>query len=235
MLELADLSEIADPAILDPKITGKRDRLLFPKEMKAILPLLVLPEPGKGGSLAIDLRPIAMRFILLTLSRRSEVETLKWGQIDLDVRTWTREVKAKEEVRTVTHPLSDAVVALLKTLPGYITRQPEEFVFPNRAAGPLGNWDRACDKIKSQSKTSDWHRHDLRRSVATLLAKFGVSEAIVDTLLSHSNAFSKGNTSAAAAAYIMLSTQMKGLPDPLRDAVNQLADILLGLENGEIG
>lgn len=235
LLELADLSRIADPAILDPKITGKRDRLLFPKEMKAILPLLVLAEPGKGGPLAVDFRPIALRFILLTLSRRSEVETLKWGQVDFEFRTWTREVKAKEEIKTVTHPLSDAAITLLQTLPGYVTRQPDEFVFPNRAGGPLGNWDRACDKIKARSKTEDWHRHDLRRSVATLLAKFGVSEAIVDTLLSHSNAFSKGKTSAAAAAYIKLSTQMKGLPDPLRDAVNLLAEILRGIESGEIG
>ncbi|WP_282092366.1 tyrosine-type recombinase/integrase [Epibacterium ulvae] len=155
--------------------------------------------------------------------------------MDLETRTWTREVKAKEEIKTVTHPLSDAAVALIVTLPGFRNRRPGKLVFPNRAGGVLGNWDRAYDVIKAQSETKDWHRHDLRRSAATILSKFGVSEAIVDTLLSHNNAFSSGNTSAAASAYILLSTQMNGLPDPLRDAVNLLAAILQKLENREIG
>lgn len=233
-LGLADLYEIADPADLDPKITGKRERLLSPTEMKKVLPFFVLGDLGEGGLLDIDLRPVAMRFILFTLSRRSEVEVLTWDQIDLETRTWTREVKAREEIKTVTHPLSDAAVELLKALPGYQTREPGKLVFPNRAGGNLGNWDRACDVIKVESNTKGWHRHDLRRSASTILSKFGVSEAIIDTLLSHNNAFSSGNTSAAAAAYILLSSQMQGLPDPMRDAVNLLAKILHKIESGEI-
>lgn len=67
-----------------------------------------------------------------------------------------------------------------------------------------------------------------------MLGLFGVQEPVVDTLLSHKNPFSKGKTSKAARAYIQLSKQIKGLPDPLRDAVNLLADIIARIESGEI-
>lgn len=231
-LNLPDLSIVHDPAIDDHQILGVRDRVLLPEELAAILPLLVINNTGENGYLDVDLRPIALRFILLTLCRRCEVEEATWDQFDFRHKTWTRKVKSKGREFVVTHPISDAAIELLKSLPTFKKRQQSPYAFTNRNAGKLNNWDRACDSIKNASRTSDWHRHDLRRTVSTILSKFGISDAVIDTLLSHKNSFSRDNTSNAAAAYIHLGKLMKGIPDPMRDAVELLAKIIHMIENG---
>ena len=231
-LELPDLAKIHDPATSDPLITGVRDRILLPTELARILPELRVSPQGKSDWLDVDLRPIAHRFILLTLSRRAEIECARWKDIDFELKTWTKVVKSHEVERKVTHPLSEAAITLLRSLPGFAARRSDDLVFPNRNGGPLDNWPRSTTEIQRASKTSDWGRHDLRRTAATILEKLGVAIPLIDTLLSHSNAFSNANSSKAASAYIQIGKQLKGLPDPLRDAVNILAEVLQKIEEG---
>jgi integrase len=175
-LNLADLSIVQDPALDDHKILGVRDRVLLPEELASILQLLIIGETGSEGYLDVDLRPIALRFILLTMCRRCEVEDATWDQFDFRHKTWTRKVKSMGREFIVTHPLSEAAVKLLKSLPTFSKKDKGTYVFANRNGGKLDNWDRACNKIKEASNTSDWHRHDLRRTVSTILSKFGVSD-----------------------------------------------------------
>jgi len=208
--------------------------VLLPEELGAILPHLIINDTGKNGWLDVDLRPIALRFILLTICRRCEVEDATWDQFDFHHNTWTRKVKSKGRVFIVTHPLSNAAIKILQSLPTFREREQSLYVFSNRNGGKLNNWDRACDLIKTASKTSDWHRHDLRRTVSTILSKFGVSDAVKDTLLSHKNSFSRQNTSNAAAAYIHLGKLMKGIPDPLRDAVELISQIIQMIEQDNL-
>lgn len=232
-LDLPDLAKIHDPATNDPLLEGERDRVLVPWELERIMQELYVGEVGEADRFAVDLRPIAHLFILLTLSRRSEVENARWGDIDLDLLTWTKSVKSLRGPRQVTHPISDAAAELLCGLPGYTDATDADFVFPNRNRGPLNNWPRSTEAIQMASGTSGWTRHDLRRSSATILEKMGVAVPLIDTLLSHQNAFAGEQTSKAAAAYIKIGKQIKGLPDPLRDAVNLLADVLQGIKDGE--
>lgn len=234
-LNLPDLAVVNDPATTDPKILGERDRVLLPEELYKILPYLKIQSSTVDSVTTYEYRTVALRFILLTLCRRAEAEEVRWNNIDFKHKSWTRQVKSRGTVRAeFTHPLSDAAIELLRSLPSYPLRNSNNFVFQNQYGGPLDNWDRACIPIKKATKTEDWHRHDLRRTSATMLGLFGVQEPVVDTLLSHKNPFSKGKTSKAARAYIQLSKQIKGLPDPLRDAVNLLADIIARIESGEI-
>lgn len=232
-LELPDLAKIHDPAINDPLLEGERDRVLLPRELENVMQELKIGAVDENDHFAVDLRPIAHLFILLTLSRRSEVENARWEDIDFDLLTWTKSVKSLKGPRKVTHPLSDAAADVLRSLPRYAFRQGDEYIFPNRNGGPLDNWPRSTEAIQNSSGTSDWTRHDLRRSSATILEKMGVAVPLIDTLLSHQNAFASENTSNAASAYIKIGKQMKGLPDPLRDAVNLLASVLQRIKNGE--
>jgi len=80
----------------------------------------------------------------------------------------------------------------------------------------------------------DWHRHDLRRTGATILTLFGIPPQVVDALLSHKNPFSKQAVSPALHSYAKLAKEMKGLPNPLRDAVETLAEVIRTIEEGKL-
>lgn len=230
-LPLADLSVIHDPSIDDPKITGERDRVLSVGELQYILPQLSVTETTSREWWKVDLRPIAQRFMLLTLARREEVEFARRKDVNLKEKTWTKRVKGGH---WVTHPLSDAAIALLEALPGFDCRKDDDLLFPNQEFGPLGNWNRSKSKLQEISSIENWHRHDLRRTGATILALLGVPAQIVDTLLSHKNPLSKEAVSPALQSYAKLAKEMKGLPNPLRDAVETLAEAIRAIEVGEL-
>ncbi|AHM05766.1 site-specific recombinase, phage integrase family [Roseibacterium elongatum DSM 19469] len=230
VLPLADLSLIHDPSIDDPMITGERDRVLSVEELRCILPHLRVPDDGSPEWWKEDLRPAALRFILLTLARKEEVEAARKADVNLTDRTWTKRVKGG---RQVTHPLSDAAISLLEALPGFAHRKDEDLLFPNQERGPLGNWNRSKLKLQEISGVADWHRHDLRRTGATILSLMGVPPQIVDTLLSHKNPMSKEAVSPALQSYAKLAKEMKGMPNPLRDAVETLAEAIRAIEEGE--
>jgi hypothetical protein len=74
------------------------------------------------------------------------------------------------------------LAALLANLP-----HTNEWVF----GGRLRNWDRATKIIQTGSKTRDWHRHDLRRTVATCFGRLGKSPYLSEALLNHAELHSK--------------------------------------------
>lgn len=230
-LNPADLSVIQDPSIDDPKVSGERDRVLSVTELHCVLPHLKVPETSSTTWWQVDLRPIAQKFILLTISRREEVEAARWKDVCVVEGLWTKRVKGG---RIVTHPLSSTAIALLKSLPGYANREDDQLIFPNQDHGPLGNWNRSKNKLQGLSNIEDWHRHDLRRTGATIMVLMGVPTEIVDTLLSHKNPMSRKTVSPAIQSYVKLAKEMKGLPNPLRDAVETLAAAVDMIERGEI-
>lgn len=76
----------------------------------------------------------ALRFTILTTARTGEALGARWSEIDLDNKVWVippERMKAAVEHRV---PLSDAALAILKTLP-----KTGELVFPNPKGKPLSN------------------------------------------------------------------------------------------------
>ncbi|WP_282027143.1 tyrosine-type recombinase/integrase [Limimaricola cinnabarinus] len=201
------------------------------------MPLLVYPAPeGLREKLDAhdDYGPVAFRFLFLTLSRRDEVTDARCKDINLLARTWTKSVKTKRKPgshapvqrRKVTVPLSDAAIDLLLTLPSFLRGGPEDLVFPSSGNGPLCNWDRTQASINHASGTSGWHRHDLRRTAATILGQLGVKPAVTDTLLCHINPYNREQVSSAAPNYMIDTKILNDAVDQERDAVNLLADAL---------
>lgn len=173
---------VHDPSDSDPTIVGKRDRVLSVDEITAILPLLTYPAPAALQREEIaaedDYGPIATKFLFLTLARVGEVSAARWKEFNFRNGVWTRQVKdtrGEGMPRIVELPLSKTALDLLKSLPGYKTRDPEAYVFPNSAGGFQGNWDRISKLIQKVSGTKDWTRHDIRRTGATLLKELEVA------------------------------------------------------------
>ena len=111
-----------------------------------------------------------MRFMLLTLARREEVCSARWGDIDIEQGTWrirSEQSKNKQEHQV---PLSPQAVDLLQAIGA---GQPNALVFATGEGGRLSNWDREMKTIQKATETADWTRHDLRCTGATLLGEMG--------------------------------------------------------------
>ncbi|CAM3286611.1 integrase family protein [Paracoccus nototheniae] len=237
-LPVIDLTETHDPASDDPAITGRRDRALDQHELKALLPLLVWPAPdclGMQVSPEVDIRPIALRFLLLTAARLDELVRMRWQDFREAEANWHKpHVKSvRGDKRQQTLPLSDAAVSLLRSLPNYTDRRPDGLVFPNKQGRALGNWDRITSALQRRSGTSGWHRHDLRRTAATIMEKVKTSERVIDKILAHKAGTKDETVSRALGNYIASELELDFVKDPQRDALDKLAEVYARIENAQ--
>ena len=235
-INVVDVRQTYDPAIDDHSITGERDRALDHLELARVLPLLIWPAPeclGLKVPSKHDLRAVSLRFLLLTAARLSEVVNMKWGDYREQVGIWH-----KPYVKTISGaakqqslPLSDAAIALLRGLPNFDSRKSDELVFPNAEGGGLDNWQRINGAVHRESQTSDWHRHDLRRTAATIMKLLGVSPRVIDEILAH-NASSKDEGSSQALENYFASTHLlKHVEHPQKVALDKLAEALEYIEH----
>jgi integrase len=199
------LTEITQPTPPTP-----RQRVLSHAELASILPVL-----------RQSTRPHAkaMRFVAMTLARREEVCDATWREVDLSAGTWTLPGTRTKNGQPHIVPLSRQAISLLRGLgPG----KPDAVVFATSAHSSLGNWDREQKRIHTKSKTTGWHRHDLRRTGATLLGELGTPPHIVEAALNH-----VAIHSALASTY----NRYRYGPE-VADALQRLADILDTIETG---
>ena len=200
-----DLARLRPPAIVK-----RRDRVLSRDELARLLPAL------KASS-----RPYAaaMRFMLLTLARREEVGAAKWQDINLTAQTWTIDATKNGKPHVV--PLSSQALELVRA------RQPEAakadgIVFASGGGAALGNWDRETKAIMVASETAGGHRHDLRRTGATMLGEMGELPDIIEAALNHTAIHS-----TLAATY----NRSRYRPQ-VAAALQRLGDALDGIEQG---
>lgn len=238
-LKVPNLATTHDPATDDPTITGKRKRVLTEAELKAVLPMLVHPAP-KIGKLRLeaekDYRPIAMRFLLFTASRLEEVCSMRWGHLDRVNRVWHKpSVKStKGGPRSQDLPLSDAAMAILRSLPRWENAKGTDLVFPNGSGkGELDNWTRYQKALHEETGTGGWHRHDLRRTAATIMMSLKVPASTIEHILAHADPLKADNVGGAASHYLQLTKVLRNTRDPQEEALATLAEALHLIENGQ--
>lgn len=233
-LDVVSLEQIHDPSTQDPTIKGDRERVLTEEELRKVLPWLNYPAPKELGlriAGELDYRPAAMRFMLLTAARREEVENMKWRDLDLANSVWRKpRIKStRGGPRGQSLPLPDAVMAFLERLPGYSLTHPDAYVFPNSRGGQLDNWQRLQNALYRVSGTSGWHRHDLRRTAATIMQALKVPASTIDQILGHTNPLKRENVSGAASHYLRLTKVLTNIRDPQEEALSDLAKVFQAL------
>ena len=212
MYNFAQTMEIVDPNI-NPftRITLyreiMRDRHLSSSEYSRLLEVLKTMKTEENVS---QYAIAGIKICLLTGCRASEVETMKWGNINKeqkvinldDSKTGPRSVEMTEEVMEIIDSmerLSDC-----------------ELVFPGRRARQIG-LTKVWWKVRARACLDDVRLHDLRHSFATTAAMHGVPMPVIARLLGHSTIWtttrylhsSRSVTSADAAMLartIMTST-----------------------------
>lgn len=237
-LEVANLATTHDPSADDPTITGKRKRVLSEAELRTILPFLAYPAPPIG-KLRLDpnqdFRPIAMRFLLFTAARLEEMCEMRWKHVDRRNQVWHKpNVKStRGGPRSQDLPLSKAAISILRALPGWEGADPDELVFPNATgSGKLGNWTRYQKALHEASGTGGWHRHDLRRTSATIMHSLKVPASTIEQILAHVEPLRVEGVGGSASHYLQLTRVLHDTRDPQEEALATLAGALELIERG---
>jgi integrase len=200
-----------------PVPVKRRRRILTLDEIAAVLP--ALRASGRPHA-------AALRFMLLTLTRRQEAALARWRDVDMKARTLTIPETKNGEPHVV--PLSRQATELLRSrLPSDGSGNPKQpepsaFIFSTSTGAALGNWDRETKALQDASGTKGWTRHDLRRTGATMLGEMGELPDIIEAALNHVSI-----RSALAATY----NRSRYRPQ-VAAALQRLADALDGIEAG---
>src|SRR5262245_13981048 len=125
-----------------------------------------------------------VKLLALTGQRRDEVAQMRWDELDLKAALWTL---PRERVKTnQPHevPLSAAVVNVLKAVPR-IADSP--FVFTTNGTAPSSGYSKGKRKIDAllPSDMPGWRLHDLRRTVASGMARLGINLPVIEKVLNH--------------------------------------------------
>ena len=180
-----------------PGRAKRRDRIVTTDELKALWPHL----RGSHGDL--------IKWLLWTGCRLNEAVGMSAGEVSGQV--WTIPATRAKNGRARIVPLPIQAVDLLQ---GASTLKPDALVFPSKGGGVLSNWDRETKRLHRLSGTSGWHRHDLRRAVATLLGDLGFAPHVVSVVLGHAHI-----AEGATAVYARSRYQREH-----REALQALAD-----------
>lgn len=133
----------------------------------------------------------ALRLLLLTGARLSEITLLKWSDVDFTMRTIALP-KTKGQKREP-FPATNAALGVLNSLPRV---RGSVLVFP-RNTDPSASiskevMESAWQRLRWRVQIEDVHIHDLRHTVVTYAAQAGVSGFIVRDLLRHANISTTG-------------------------------------------
>ncbi len=126
----------------------------------------------------------AVRLLLLTGARLSEILTAKWAWVDRD-----RRVLSLPDSKTGAKPvyLSDTAIAVLDHQLGNSADDP--FIFPGSGSeGRMINLRKPWTRICQRAKLEGVRLHDLRHTAASIAVGQGASLPIIGRLLGHSQA-----------------------------------------------
>jgi integrase len=191
----------------------KGERHLSHDEMAALGEALSGAEAEGDNGTAIA----AIRLLILTGCRKSEILTLQWDHIDF-VRAFLRLPDSKTGAKIV--PLGAPALELLASLPR-IDGNP--YVIPGVIEGQhLIGIPRVWERIRKRAKLDDVRLHDLRHSFASVGASAGMGLPIVGKLLGH-----RDPKTTARYAHIA--------DDPAKAAADRIAGTIAAALDGKGG
>ena len=132
----------------------------------------------------------AIKLLILTGQRRSEVFDADRSEFDLKAKLWT--IPRERAKNGVVHlvPLSDDALTIIESL---TAREDSDKLFPARGNGENGPSGfsktmtrvRTAMEAKAERPIAHWTLHDLRRTLATGLQRLGVRLEVTEAVLNH--------------------------------------------------
>jgi integrase len=197
---MIDVSPIAGLKL--PHKEQARERVLSDEELVA----LSAAADGEGYPFGD-----AIKLLMLTGQRRGEVAEMRWSEIDLDHSIWT--IPASRSKNGCSHaiPLSVAALNLLRSAPRFLG---SDYVITTTGRAPISGFGRVKKRLHMALGSSNWRTHDIRRTVASGMARLGVAPHVVEKVLNHKS----GIISGVAAVY-----NRYGYEKEKREALNKWA------------
>ena len=152
-----------------------RDRVLSPDEIHTLW--LTLPDT----KIAMRLQ-LALRLLLVTGQRRSEVVEATYAEFDRQEKVWEIPPLRTKKGRPHIVPLSDMALGLLDEIE---SESGGTYLFPSPARRDCAYNPRGLSKAVLQNNASfgfdkAWTVHDLRRTVNTEMGRLGMLQHIID-------------------------------------------------------
>jgi integrase len=161
----------ASPAVRIPRPGQEhpRDRVLTEDELRTLWQAFEALEAPMAAF---------FRLRLLTAQRGGEVAAMRRQDVDLDTGWWT--IPAASSKNKLAHrvPLNGPALAILEALLA-MAKKDEEFVL----TGARGKRQQA--EAAATFRVKDFRGHDLRRTVASLMASGGVPRLTIGKILNH--------------------------------------------------
>ena len=149
---------------------------------------------------------------LLTGARRSNVQAMRWAELDFDRSVWVIPAEKAKAGETINVPLSPVALRILENRRATTVT---DWVFPGAGkSGHLVEPKTAWKRILARAKLTDLRLHDLRRTLGSWQAATGSSLPIIGKSLGHKSL-------AATQVYARLDL------DPVRASVNKATDAML--------
>ena len=174
-----------------------------------------------------------VQLLLLTGARRTEVAGMTYDELNLDERIWNLPGARTKNGEEHTVPLSNAAIAVIESLPRIKpNRGAPNFLFTTNAETHVTGYSRSKVRLnglmllearqEAAERGDDataveiprWTLHDLRRTVASELARLGISLPVIEKVLNHTS---------GSFAGIMAVYQRHSFADEKRQALDAWA------------
>jgi integrase len=186
---------------VERNVEEKRKRYLKPDELTRLTAALAA-HPDKAIADAV-------RMLLLTGARKSEVLSARFAQFDGDI--WTKPASETKQKRDHEVSVSGAVQEIVARRRAATNG---EYLFPGRGTLHLTEIKKAWATICKAAALQDFRIHDLRHSAASFMVSNGASLPLIGAILGHSQA-------STTQRYAHL------LRDPQKAAVEELGNIVM--------
>jgi integrase len=127
-----------------------------------------------------------VQLLALTGQRRDEVAGMRWDELDLEARLWTLPRGRVKTDQGHVVPLSAAAVTIISSIPR-IAESP--FVLTTNGTAPSSGYSKGKRKLDALLPPAmlPWRLHDLRRTVASGMARLGINLPVIEKVLNHSS------------------------------------------------
>jgi len=124
-----------------------------------------------------------IKLLILTGQRRGEISHLRWREVGDDVLELPAPRMKGKRAHTV--PLSSQAAGIIAAMP-----QVGDYVF---GQSPVGHFHRIKDRLdEHMGDIPKWVTHDIRRSVASGMAKIGIAVPVIEKILAHKSGTFRG-------------------------------------------
>jgi len=184
-----DVIQVSPCTLVTPPAPERsRDRVLTDDELR----LVWNAADGDGWPFG----PL-VKLLALTGQRLAEVGSMRWNEVDLENKLWTLPAERVKNGERHEVPLSDAAIAVIKALPRIKTTK--GFVFTTRRDAAVSGFSRAKDRLDVAVKKAaggkdieHWTFHDLRRTMASGMARLGIQLPVIEKVLNHTSGTFRG-------------------------------------------